>query len=393
MTANGYLVVMLNEIGPLNHVWEGMLEMAESGGFPHDILRLPENQSLNLENPNCIGLVTRVYTEKQAEDLARLSFPVINVGNAFGPAQKMGNLISDDTQVGEMAARHLLDRHYRILLSVAQPGTVHSQERQAGFRRIAKAGGARVVEMDLPQQIPGQDPEGWSPQDYLQALGRAMAPVLKEIPPDAGIFGTTDWITRQLQAVLVATFPERVDTVGLLGVDDSRKDRWIPGIARSISSVAPAFRKIGAAALQWMAEHGSDKKAAQTLLKRFEPEGVMERSSTAGTACAHPGVARAVRWSWERVKAGEPPRIKELSSFLNMSPRTIERLFQSHLGCTARERILAMRMDHAQQLLRGQTLNIGEIASHCGFAKQGIFSMAFRKHTGMSPREWRKAQA
>ena len=108
-------------------------------------------------------------------------------------------------------------------------------------------------------------------------------------------------------------------------------------------------------------------------------------------SCAHPAVARAVRWAWSRLRAGDPPRVADLAALLHTSPRTVERLFATHLGRTARECILAMRIDRAQQLLRDSNRQIGQVAAECGFSKQSIFSAAFRQRVGCSPREWRKA--
>ena len=149
---------------------------------------------------------------------------------------------------------------------------------------------------------------------------------------------------------------------------------------------------MGAAALRWFAEHPeADREEAERLLLRVPPEGIEERASTAGTACDHPRVAFGLRWAWERLRAGEPPTATALAHKLNMSPRTLERLLQKHLGRSAHDYLLGIRIDWARQLLRASPdMPLAQVGELCGFSKPGQFSETFLKHVGKSPRECRK---
>lgn len=51
---------------------------------------------------------------------------------------------------------------------------------------------------------------------------------------------------------------------------------------------------------------------------------------------------------------------------------------------------MQIRMDEARGLLRSTELKSFEIAEKVGFAEPNYFSFCFKKHTGVSPKEYRK---
>ena len=70
----------------------------------------------------------------------------------------------------------------------------------------------------------------------------------------------------------------------------------------------------------------------------------------------------------------------------------LQTVFRRHMGHTAREFINSRKLVLAQQLLRHSGLNISEIALQVGFKSVYAFSRFFKKATGVSPRDFRKAE-
>jgi len=54
--------------------------------------------------------------------------------------------------------------------------------------------------------------------------------------------------------------------------------------------------------------------------------------------------------------------------------------------------ILSLRMANAQSLLETTEYNISEVAAAVGYDNPLYFSRLFRKHTGMSPSEYRRVR-
>ena len=56
-----------------------------------------------------------------------------------------------------------------------------------------------------------------------------------------------------------------------------------------------------------------------------------------------------------------------------------------------REYINKIRIDEAKRLLLTTNLAVSEVAGMVGYDNISYFSTVFRKHTGMSPVDWRTA--
>ena len=82
--------------------------------------------------------------------------------------------------------------------------------------------------------------------------------------------------------------------------------------------------------------------------------------------------------------------ITELSHIAGYSERQFSRLFNITFSTTPNLYITNLRIQKSQQLLITTNLSIGEISWSCGFEDQNYFSRTFKKHTGMTPTEYRK---
>ena len=63
--------------------------------------------------------------------------------------------------------------------------------------------------------------------------------------------------------------------------------------------------------------------------------------------------------------------------------------FKRAFGCSPRDMMLRLRIQHAKNLLLESNLSIKEIADRCGYQRQHEFARAFRQHTGAAPTSWR----
>ena len=90
----------------------------------------------------------------------------------------------------------------------------------------------------------------------------------------------------------------------------------------------------------------------------------------------------------------EPISLDELSSYVGISRRQLERLFQKHLNCVPTRYYLNLRLSRARLLLLQTSKSIVDIALACGFISAPHFSKCYRDMFGIPPRdERRKLQA
>ena len=82
--------------------------------------------------------------------------------------------------------------------------------------------------------------------------------------------------------------------------------------------------------------------------------------------------------------------VKELLAQTPLSRRMLDWRFQKHLGHSPHDEIVLAHMEQAQQLLRETETPVTKVAALSGYANYAVFSVAFRKHTGMSAMEYRQ---
>jgi LacI family transcriptional regulator len=73
-----------------------------------------------------------------------------------------------------------------------------------------------------------------------------------------------------------------------------------------------------------------------------------------------------------------------------LSRRMLEHRFQKLVRRTPHTEIVRIRMNRACRLLRETTLPLSEITNRAGYANPNYFSVAFKKHMGMTLRSYRK---
>lgn len=87
---------------------------------------------------------------------------------------------------------------------------------------------------------------------------------------------------------------------------------------------------------------------------------------------------------------GRSPTITELAAECGIGPRRFTSLFRAATGQTVKDWITERRMNLACRMLAETDVPLKAIAFDLGFASPSAFSTAFRLHSGISPREYRR---
>jgi AraC-like DNA-binding protein len=80
----------------------------------------------------------------------------------------------------------------------------------------------------------------------------------------------------------------------------------------------------------------------------------------------------------------------EVAHRCELSSTHFNRLFRQLLRMSPSDYLLALRIQHARQLLGRSSKSVAEVASATGFFDQSHFTKRFREATGMTPREYRR---
>ncbi|WP_405155491.1 response regulator [Paenibacillus sp. FSL K6-0108] len=85
--------------------------------------------------------------------------------------------------------------------------------------------------------------------------------------------------------------------------------------------------------------------------------------------------------------------IQKVCGHLHISSGYFCGIFKKEVQLTFLQYLMQIRMEAAKELLRSTELKSFEIAGQVGFAEPNYFSFCFKKHIGVSPKEYRKQTA
>lgn len=83
-----------------------------------------------------------------------------------------------------------------------------------------------------------------------------------------------------------------------------------------------------------------------------------------------------------------PPSIAELAHLLGINETYLKTHFKAEFASTVYGFVKSRRIQRAKELLREGKMNISEIAWEVGYKHPTHFTAAFKKETGVSPKEF-----
>ena len=129
--------------------------------------------------------------------------------------------------------------------------------------------------------------------------------------------------------------------------------------------------------------------------KYYLPVLVEEFVAAAARACEQENtsgkMSHMIRKYVQEISSGPGKEydLKKIASEAGISQDHFRHIFRQYTGYAFHEYLLKQRFALAVRLLRETNKSIGEIAELCGFSAQCLFTMFFKKRSGVSPRQFR----
>lgn len=125
---------------------------------------------------------------------------------------------------------------------------------------------------------------------------------------------------------------------------------------------------------------------AMKLIREYAAMG-MEAALAAGQSSGERQAAMAVDYLKENY-SNPDLGLNSICEYLNISTSRFSSIFKEATGTTFTEALTNIRMERAKQLLKATSLKNYEIAEKVGFSDPHYFSIAFKKMTGKTPKEY-----
>jgi LacI family transcriptional regulator len=323
------------------------------------------------------GIISRTIFPQHAARLLATGLPVVEL---FAQPERNTPVVRpNDETIARLATEHFLDRGLRHLAFFCTARAHWASWREQAFERLVRKHGCDYhVFRSTPQERTAKVVS--RPVD-----DRVVIRWVSSLPQPCGVFCATDihamQLIRSCQGCGIAV-PEQI---AVLGVDND------PVICRvcypQLSSVDLGSTRIGyeAARLLDRMMRGSRSRQEDVCV---EPVQIVTRQSTDTLAINDPEVASAVRLI--REQACRRVRVADIANALAMSRRSLEQRFQAVLHRYPQQELIRVRMERAKTLLSDSDASIASVAKTSGFTSLAYFSRAFRRHAGMTPREYRR---
>ena len=116
---------------------------------------------------------------------------------------------------------------------------------------------------------------------------------------------------------------------------------------------------------------------------------VVPRAECQGDALE--GGTKALAYAVHQIQSdlSMPLDVEDMAHSLQMSASHFIRSFKAQVGYSPLAYQTRLRIERAKDLLRGTSLRVSEIALQIGYQNPMYFSSTFKKHTGMTPLEYR----
>ncbi len=135
-------------------------------------------------------------------------------------------------------------------------------------------------------------------------------------------------------------------------------------------------------------EYRLGRANSQSMMKLMYASLLIELSrmymSTGESGGDFAGIMAYISKNWSRVT------VKELTSAFHMSQSGLSRLFKERTGSDFSDYIRRFRMERAARMLARPELTVEKIAELCGYSQRASFDKEFKKHTGLTPCQYRK---
>lgn len=321
------------------------------------------------------GVIIEAGNVMEIAVLEELRCPFIRLGYET-ETHHSPTVCTDENQIGELAAAHLLDIGVHNFAFYHQYDTPWTQCRLHGFVERLKP---------RPVHISPAAPTAYLPsRDFPPEAREALLTWLKTLPVPIGIFAACDdWGIRVVECAHTSGLRVPED-VAVLGADDDYLlcNMVIP----ALSSVRQAGELVGRTAFNLLRDIIYGVPPPQNPVK-IKPLATILRASTDVTHIADPAVKAA--FDYIRRHRDECFGVKQMLPHVGLNRRSLEIRFRRLCGRTLGQEIRRARLERVKALLQSD-MTVEQIAQTLNFPSGANLARTFRHEIGVTPSEYRR---
>lgn len=327
------------------------------------------------------GIFARVESERIASQLLEANLPTVALDmseeqlHPENPLSQFTDLRVDSEKAAQLAAEHLLERHYPAYGFVGKPGKVWSDRREASFCRAIREAGyeAQVYEPQDPSGVGGWEKEQPHLVEWIASL-----------PTPVGVMACNDEHgLHVLDACREAGLAVPKD-VAVVGVDN---DELLCELSNpTLSSVTLCAVEGGfeaAGRLDKLMREGKNTPGRIVV----DALRVVTRHSTDSIALDDRRVAEAL--DIIKRSRGRDISAELVAKETRVARRELDSRFRELVGHSIVAEIQNVRLNHAKRLLEETDYPIPLVAEAAGYSSASYMIQVFRRELDTTPAKYR----
>lgn len=357
-------------------VFAGIRDFAEKhadwtfdlGNFPHHEISLGKHYD---------GIVGRIGKDCFLA-AQKVGIPMVNTWIDSPVANKMPGVQFDSRATGRMAAEHLIVRGFRRLAHFGYRASLDAKGHYEGMCEVARKYAYPCTAHTTHSSF-GTTADRWS--RFVENVKRAQD---SWVAPQ-GVAFPYDELGHAVSSICRSEGWKIPEELALIG---GCNELPICNAANpSLSSIDRGDWKCGYEAAYLLNQLMKGKKAPLEILM-IPPKELVVRGSSDIHAVSDPRVARAL--SHMVRESSDKLSVQDIAQFAGVGRQTLERGFQTHLGRTINDELIRLRISKLKRLLVETEESVKELSAKVGFGTTANMFSMFKRHTGMTPREYRE---
>jgi len=359
--------------GPWIFLREPPFYVAIRGGLRRIIRKLPDPNTWQVD-----GVIAHIPYTKNGQQLVPEGLPAVVSPYAIEEFPNFCNLVTDNTQIGKMAAEYFLGRRFRFFAYCGFREMSWSRERGQSFANQIVRAGFKVYSYQRNQ--PSLHRRSSKSNEHAM-----LADWLKSLPKPLALMACNDDRAQHVtEACKIAGLHVPHD-VAVLGVDN---DDLVCDLTNpQLSSIAVNNKRAGYEVAELLDKLMTGKKVTKGRIVA-RPTHVVTRQSTDIFAIEDTEVAKAARFIHEHAK--EPIHVDLVVNAVALSRRVLEYRFRKTLGRSVLSEIRRVRVDQVARLLTETNLSVKEITEALHFPGIEHIARYFKQEKGLTLLQYRK---
>jgi LacI family transcriptional regulator len=318
------------------------------------------------------AIVGELLHKPLMDEIRRSGIHAVNV--SIQSLTDMPTVCCDHSEIGRLAVRHFIERHYRSFAFCGRPKCEYSRLQEQAYREALAHAGFGCA---------GYPHSKSKARNWLEEYSEIQSWV-RRLPRPVAVLACDDIRGRDVLLACERLDIRVPDDLAVLG---SVNDTLLCSTCQPpLASVAIPAVEIGYRAAQ-LAQRlmMGGKPPTQPIL--VEPSGIVQRRSSDSLAVDDADVVAAANFI--RDNCSKPFVVRDLLNVVPVSRRSLERKFRKVLGRTPQAEILRCRLQQAESLLTQTDMKVSSIGRAAGFSGYLQFIRCFRRKSGATPTEYR----